>query len=111
MVSPNLLSLLRLPLVPGFLVEVVEDGSPAEKAGLKGGHLSVGVQGEEFLVGGDIVTAVNGHAIKGHDFRERLRLVKPGQSLRLTVVRDGTSREVTLTVADRPRQAYDLPAE
>ena len=112
MVSPGLLSLLRLPLVPGFLVEVVEDGSPAEKAGLKGGHLSVAVQGEELLIGGDIVTAVNGQAIKGpDDVRERLRLFKPGQPLRLTVFRDGTSREVTLTVADRPRQPYDLPAD
>ncbi len=112
MVSPGLLSLLRLPLVPGFLVEVVEDGSPAEKAGLKGGHLSVAVQGEEFLVGGDIVTAVDGRAVKGlDDVRERLRLVKPGQSLRLTVFRDGASREVTVTIVDRPRQPYDLPAD
>ena len=112
MVSPGLLSLLRLPLVPGFMVEVVEDGSPAEKAGLKGGHLSVAVQGEEFLVGGDIVTALNGQAIKGtDDFRERLRLVKPGQPLHLTVSRDGASREVTLTVVDRPRQPYDLPTD
>jgi S1-C subfamily serine protease len=112
MVSPGLLGLLRLPLVPGFLVEVVEDGSPAEKAGLKGGHLSVAVQGEEFLVGGDIVTAVNGQAIKGpDDLREQLRLAKPGQSLRLTVFRDGAGREVTVTVVDRPRQPYDLPAD
>lgn len=112
MVSPALLGLLRLPLVPGFLVEVVEDGSPAEKAGLRGGRLSVSVQGEEFLVGGDIVTAVDDHAIKGpDDFRDRIRLAKPGQSLRLTVFRDGASRDVTLTVAERPRQPYDLPSD
>lgn len=112
MVSPGLLGLLRLPLVPGFLVEVVEDGSPAEKAGLKGGHLSVSVQGEEFLVGGDIVTTVNGEAIRGYDdFRERLRRVKPGHSVRLTVFRNGAIRDLTLTVVERPRQPYDLPSD
>ncbi len=112
MVSTSIISLLRLPLAPGFLVEVVEDGSPADKAGIKGGHLSVAVQGEEFLVGGDILTAINGQAIKGpDDFRERLRLIKPGQRLRLTVFREGASRDVTLTVVDRPRLPYDLPAD
>ncbi len=112
MAEPGLLNLLRLPMVPGFLVEVVEDGSPAEKAGLKGGHLFITIQDEEFLVGGDIVTAINGQVLKApDDFRAQLRPVKPGQRLRLTVFRDGASREVMLTVVDRPRLPYDLPAD
>src|SRR5258705_9978655 len=40
-------SILRLPLSPGYLVEVVYDGSPAEKAGVRGGSLSVVVGGGE----------------------------------------------------------------
>jgi len=112
MVTASLLGLLRLPLAPGFLVEVVEDGSPADKAGLKGGHLSVSIQGDEFLLGGDILTAINGQPIKGpEDFKEPLRRVGPGQKLRLTVLREGATREVTLTVADRPRLPYDLPTD
>ena len=112
MVGPPLLSLLRMPLVPGFLVEVVEDGSPAERAGLKGGHLSVAVQGEEFLVGGDILTAVNGRLIKEQDdFRAAVKSLKTSQALRLTVYRDGVTREVTLTLVERPRLPYDLPSE
>lgn len=50
--------------------------------------------------------------IKGpDDFRNRPRLAKPGQPLRLTISRDGASQEVTLSVADRPRQPYDLPPD
>ncbi len=109
MVSPPLLSLLRLPLAPGFLVEVVEDGSPADRAGLKGGHLFVSVQGDEFLVGGDIVTAVGGRPIKDPgDFRATAKSLKPGQQIRLTVFRDGATRNVTLTVIERPRLPSDL---
>jgi ABC-type dipeptide/oligopeptide/nickel transport system permease subunit len=37
----------------GYLVEVVYDGSPADRAGVRGGNLSVAVQGEEYLLGGD----------------------------------------------------------
>ena len=109
MVAPSLLTLLRAPLVPGFLIEVVEDGSPAERAGLHGGHLSVAVQGEEFLVGGDILTAVGGRPIKDDDnFRAATKSLKPGQQVRLTVFRDGVTREVTLAVVERPRLPYDL---
>ena len=109
MVTPPVLNLLRLPMTPGFLIEVVEDGSPAERAGLKGGHLFVAVQGEEFLVGGDILTAVGGRPIKDQDdFRAAAKSLKPGQQLRLTVFRGGATREVTLTVVERPRQPYDL---
>jgi S1-C subfamily serine protease len=109
MVTPPLLSLLRLPMTPGFLIEVVEDGSPAERAGVKGGSLSVAVQGEEFLVGGDILTAVGGRPVKDQDdFRTATKSVKPGQQLRLRVFREGATREVTVTVVERPRQPYDL---
>src|SRR5262245_20377911 len=52
-------SILRLPLSPGYLVEVVYDGSPADRAGVRGGSLSVVVQGEEYLPGGDRLTAID----------------------------------------------------
>src|SRR5438309_7180331 len=40
-------SILRLSLSPGYLVDVVYEGSPAEKAGVRGGSLSVVVQRSE----------------------------------------------------------------
>src|SRR5215475_13506604 len=59
-IDNNLKRLLRMPLKTGFLVEVVEPGSPAEKANMQGGDLELTVGGDEFLLGGDIITVMNG---------------------------------------------------
>jgi len=100
---------VRMPLVPGYLVEVVYDGSPADRAGIRGGSLSVVLQGDEYLLGGDIVTAINGQPVRNHhDYVTRVGTLRPAQRVRLTVVRDGQPRELTLVVAERPRLPGDL---
>ena len=108
-VDGRLSAIVKLPLVPGYLVEVVYEGSPAERAGVRGGHTSVVLQGEEYLLGGDILTAIQGAPLKTHqEYVAKVRTLKPGQRVRLTDVRDGQSRELTLTVAERPRLPTDL---
>jgi serine protease Do len=108
-IDTKLGTVVRLPLTPGYLVEIVYDGSPAEKAGMRGGNLSVIVQGEEYLLGGDIVTAIQGTPIRNHhDYLDRVQTLRPGQRVRLTIMREGQTREVTLTVAERPRLPSDL---
>jgi len=102
-------SLFRLPLAPGYLIEIVYDGSPAERAGVRGGTLSVVVQGEEYLVGGDILTAIEGTSVRTHqDYLAKVKTLRPGQRVRLTILRDGQRRELTLSVAERPRLPTDL---
>src|SRR2546422_3249284 len=102
-------SILRMPLSPGYLVEVVYDGSPAERAGIRGGSLSVIVQGEEYLVGGDILTAIEGTSVRTHqDYLAKVKTLRPGQRVRLTIMREGQRRELTRTVAQRPRLPTDL---
>jgi S1-C subfamily serine protease len=108
-VDMRLSAIIKLPLVPGYLVEVVHEGSPAERAGVRGGTTSVVVQGEEYLLGGDILTAIQGAPIRTHqEYVARVATLKPGQRVRLTIVRDGQSRELTLTVVERPRLPSDL---
>ena len=108
-VDGRLSAIVKLPLVPGYLVEVVHEGSPAERAGVRGGHTSIVLQGEEYLLGGDILTAIQGTPVKTHqEYVAKVRTLKLGQRVRLTVVRDGQSRELTLTVAERPRLPTDL---
>ncbi len=102
-------SIIRLPLTPGYLVEIVYDGSPADRAGIRGGNLSVVVQGEEYLLGGDIVTAIAGTPIRTHqDFIAKEKSLRPGQRVKLTLMREGQSREIMLTVTERPRLQSDL---
>jgi serine protease Do len=108
-VDARLGALIRLPLTPGYLVEIVYDGSPADRAGIRGGNLSVVVQGEEYLLGGDIVTAIQGAPVRTHqDYVAKVRTLRPGQRVRVTLFREGQTRELTLTVAERPRLPSDL---
>ena len=108
-IDSKLAGIVRLPLTPGYLVEIVYDGSPADRAGVRGGNLSVVVQGEEYLLGGDIVTAIQGTPIRNHlDYVAKVRGLKPGQRIKLTIVREGQPRELLLTVAERPRLPSDL---
>jgi len=53
--------LLKVPLMPGFMVETVEPGSPAETLGLRGGYLPVSVGADEYLLGGDITHELTGY--------------------------------------------------
>jgi putative serine protease PepD len=108
-IDSQITSLLRMPLSPGYLIEVVYDGSPAERAGVRGGNLSVVVQGEEYLIGGDVLTSIDNTSIKTHqDYLAKVKSLKPGQRTKITILRDGQRRELSLTVAERPRLPADL---
>ena len=76
----------RLPVAPGYLVEVVYDGSPADRAGIRGGNLSVVVQGDEYLLGGDILTAIQGTPIRTHsEYLTKVRTLRPGQRVKVVL--------------------------
>jgi S1-C subfamily serine protease len=108
-VDAALASVVRMPISAGYLVEVVFDGSPADNAGVRGGTLAVVVQGEEYLLGGDILTAIQGTPIRTHqDYVAKVRTLKPGQRVKVTLMRDGQARDITLTVTERPRLPSDL---
>ncbi len=103
LVGDGLQALLRVPLVEGLLVEVVEPGSPAEKAGLRGGQLDVAIAGHELLIGGDIITRMNGTRLSAPDrLAEVMRTLKVGTTINLTVFRDGEFLEVKYPLPERP---------
>ena len=112
LVERDLQSLLKLPLVDGLLVEVIEPGSPAETAGLEGGRLELQVDGRAFLLGGDIVTQINGGAIDSPDaLAAAMRALRVGASLEMRVFRAGTYRDVRYTLPERPLLPGDVPGE
>jgi len=87
--STNPITLKSLGAPYGLVIERVEPGSPAEKAGLKGG---------------DVITSVNGQPVKtGNDLVNPIAQAAIGSKVKLTYVRDRSQKEVTATVEDRTR--------
>ena len=93
----------KLGASSGALVEQVSSGSPAAKAGLKGGTQTVDVQGQQYTIGGDIIVKVDSTDIKTFDdLVAYLGTKKPGDKVTLTVVRGDKTQQVQATLADRP---------
>jgi S1-C subfamily serine protease len=102
------LSALNLPVKSGALVQSVQKGTAAEKAGIKGGTVSTNTENGQVAVGGDIIVSVNGHKIaSSEELAAVISAHKPGQSIRLgmKVPKGGGSYEnktVTATLGERP---------
>jgi serine protease Do len=80
---------LGLKNVEGALIAQPQPNSPAAKAGIESG---------------DVVTAVNGQAVKdAHDLARRIATMAPGASVKLSVVRQGTEKDFTVTLAEFPK--------
>jgi S1-C subfamily serine protease len=110
LVGQPLKELLRVPLVDGFLVEGVEPGSPAERAGILGGTLDVVIQGEPILLGGDIVTRIDGGAVDEVEKLSRaLRSFTVGKTVHMTLFRDKHLVEVECVLTERPLLPLDIP--
>ncbi len=87
----------------GVLVEQVTAGSPADKAGLQGSFKPVIINGQRILVGGDVITSIDGKAIT--DFSELQTFIqnaKPGQEVKLGILRDGQEMTLTATLTEHP---------
>jgi S1-C subfamily serine protease len=111
-IDNGLKQLFSFPLVQGILIEVVEPASPAEKAGLHGGDLELTVAGRDFLMGGDIITKINGTAATSPEkVAEVLKTLSVGSVLTLDVFRQGTYLDVKYVLPERPLLPGDVPGE
>lgn len=80
--------------LPGVLVLNVQPGSTADKAGLKGTR-----QVRGGIVLGDSILAVNGKPVSGYnELRDALEQYQVGETVSLTLLRDGEHHEVTVTL-------------
>jgi S1-C subfamily serine protease len=111
-VTPDLQNLLRAPLEPGLLVEVVDPGSPAAKAGVRGGQLDLVIAGRPVLIGGDVLTTINGRTLDTPEaFADTIRSLRVGATVHFTIYRDGVRREEEVTLPERPLLPGDLPSD
>lgn len=97
--SPSAARALGVDQDAGILVTRVEPGGPADVAGLKGGNRAVTIGERVIMVGGDVVTAIDGAPINEvRDFTAAIDQKSVGDSVRLTIVRDGNAQELNLVV-------------
>jgi S1-C subfamily serine protease len=91
---------LGLSVNQGVYVISVVSGSPAEKAGLKAGNIDANGTPAK---GGDIITAVDGKAVKSvPDLSAYLNTKKAGDSVTLSILRDGSKMDVQVTLGTWP---------
>ena len=104
-VNPDIADAMRLSERRGALVVEVIKGSPAERAGLRGSSRTVTVRGTEIAVGGDVITAVDGTPVRQFDdiLVYLIEKTTVGQTVRLSILRDGRSETVEVRLAERPR--------
>jgi serine protease Do len=98
--SDEMLDLLNVPNnMKGYLVKSVAKGSPGDEAGLQGGTKVVTVDGEQIVLGGDIILTVEGIPADSPasmmKVRDLLATLKPGEPLKATILRKGRIVELT----------------
>jgi 2-alkenal reductase len=106
--SPICAEALNLsPELRGAYVVSVLNGTPAARAGLRGGNQPtnsnlVGVCPDR--QGGDLITAINGEPVRQFDdiLIYLTRYTSPGDEITLTILRNGNVRDLTVRLAPRP---------
>jgi S1-C subfamily serine protease len=99
-VDGNLASALNLPQAAGVLVQRVAEGSFASRCGLRPGTLRATVEGEEIILGGDVILAVNGVDVSPDESFDELygQMTKTtsGNNLVITVFRQGRTIKLAI---------------
>jgi S1-C subfamily serine protease len=94
---------LNLPVKSGALVQSVTSGSPAERAGIRGGNISADLNGSPLELGGDIITSIDGKAVTtSDDLASELASRKPGDKVSIGLRRGGMVKTVQVTLGTRP---------
>jgi S1-C subfamily serine protease len=108
-VTDDIAGLIDLP-PEGVLVARVIPDSPADDAGIRGGDTSVVIEGESYIVGGDVITHADGLPVSSSDdVRRALRAKKPGQTLPLQIRRGDQTLSVTVTLGQAPTEGVQAP--
>ena len=96
---------MDVPVDEGLLVLEIASGSPADTAGLRAGQEQVRLGRTVLLVGGDVLTTIDGEPIA--TARDLIRFLDTrtavGQTVQVTVWRDGQEITVPVTLDEQPQ--------
>ena len=103
-IDADIAEIMNLQNTTGFLVIQVTSGSPAEKAGIRGGDILTEINGREVELGGDVIIGIDDKPIRKIDdllsYLDREK--KVGENVTLSIVRNGQIQEIDLTLTARP---------
>ncbi len=100
---PGVAKEFRLPVTTGVVVEEVQPGSGAAKAGLKGGTTDVTVAGESYRLGGDIIVAANGIRVDDlASLRDVVSDLQPGDTVTLEIYRKDVKKMIDVKLGRQP---------
>ena len=96
------LAQLNLPVKTGALVQSVQAGSGADRAGIRGGNVQATLAGGTIQLGGDIITSVDGQPINNsEDLGTVIATKKPGETVTVSLLRAGKRLHVKVTLGTR----------
>jgi len=100
----QLAQILGTNVTYGVLVQHVVQGGPASAAGLRGGSQSATIQGQQYVLGGDIIVSINGKRILNNDGLATYleENATSGEKVQLGIVRPGTIIFISLVLGNRP---------
>jgi putative serine protease PepD len=102
--SPAVAEALHLPVNEGLMLERVNPGGPAANAGLRGGDRQAILGMRRILLGGDVITAIDGRPITGQmDLNLALNRKRPGDTVKVEYYRGGQKAEAQVTLSDASR--------
>lgn len=106
-VLPEIAAEMDLPEARGALVIRVIPGGPADQAGVHGGEREIQLMDRPVAIGGDVVIGVDDFEIRRFDdiLSYLSRRTAVGQEIELTIIRDGETKVVKLTLGRRPSTA------
>ncbi|HEV7772399.1 MAG TPA: trypsin-like peptidase domain-containing protein [Conexibacter sp.] len=97
---------LQLKVSKGVLIQTVQPDGPASKAGLHGGTIESQLGGARIMLGGDVIQSFDGDAVDSmSDLTADIAQHKPGDPIRLGILRSGDAKQVTVTLGIAPRTA------
>jgi S1-C subfamily serine protease len=100
LVSGAMAEALKVPQAGGFLVKQVVKDSIGSRLGLRGGDRIGIVEGQQLVVGGDILLEVQGMRVASNaemvEVLKMLETLKTGEVLRVTVLRDEKPVELSM---------------
>ncbi len=102
--SDNLASELNLPVSSGILVARVARGSSADKADIRGATERAILYNQYLLIGGDIITAVDGKPVSSLDDLRLLDSKRPGEVVEITIYRGRSKLTKSVTLIEAPQQ-------